>query len=443
MATSIPSSQSLSEGTNGRYYRLLREYLALSEISKTLVSTLELEELIDAVMDIIPQVIDYAQIGLVMLWDNSTAIFRPIASFGFKHDIISSLGLRAGESITGKVFDQEVAQLICTPDEVFLAMADMRTANREIFFRSLQSDKLPLCTLAAPITVRNHKYGVLLLGTIYGPEVFIKDDIPFVQTIADLIALAIDRSRLISLADAVREARQAERMRSEIIAILSHELRLPLTAIQGYASALLLDDIDWSDEKQDQFLRMIETESKQMEAILRNLLDSSLIDVDQLVIEPEPTRLSHIAHEIAAEIQHRADIHRIIVDFPANFPILNLDMRWMRQVFRNILDNAIKYSPDGGLIVIRAEVNPHNVLVTVADQGIGISPEDLIPLFEKFFRVRSNPNLRVPGAGLGLPIARNIIEAHGGRIWIESKIGEGTTIHFSLPNNPIIELMDE
>ena len=129
-----------------------------------------------------------------------------------------------------------------------------------------------------------------------------------------------------------------------------------------------------------------------------------------------------------------------LVDFPADFPILDADPRWIKQAFRNILDNAIKYSPDGGLIVVRGEVRSADVVVIVADQGVGISPEDLIPLFAKYFRVKSAANLHVPGTGLGLPITRAIVEAHGGRIWAESKYGEGTTIYFSLPlANPLTE----
>ena len=155
--------------------------------------------------------------------------------------------------------------------------------------------------------------------------------------------------------------------------------------------------------------------------------------MNQLNLELEPVRLQHLAREVAAEIQRRVETHRMIVDLPADFPIVDADPRWIKQVIRNILDNAIKYSPDGGLIVIRGEARPANVVISVADQGIGISPEDLIPLFEKFFRVRSALHYRVVGTGLGLPIARSIIEAHGGRIWVESKVGQGTTVYFSLP----------
>ncbi len=413
--------------------RLLRQLYALTEIAKTLTLPLELPELLNAVIQKIIGVIEPAEVGAVMLWDQPSGLFRPAAAFGYDGQALSELGLRAGEAITGKVFDDGVGRLVSTPERVAEAMADMRPSNRTVIARALGSDALPRCTLAAPIKVGAYKYGVLVLETIQGPAVFSDSDLPFLQTISDLVALAIDRDRLASQADAVREERRAERMRSEVLATLSHELRMPLTAIQGYSSALLLDEVDWSEEKGQKFLRLIEEESENMQSMLKDILDSSLIDVDQLTIERQPVRLPYLARDVAEEMQHQTESHQIIVDFPEKFPILAIDPRWIKQVIRNILDNAIKYSPEGGLIVIRGEERPSDVVIMVADQGIGISPEDLIPLFERYFRVRSLANLHIPGIGLGLPIARAIVEGHGGRIWAESNLGEGTTIYFSLP----------
>jgi K+-sensing histidine kinase KdpD len=413
--------------------RLQRQLYALTEIAKTLTLPLELPELLNAVIQKIIGVIEPAEVGAVMLWDQPSGLFRPAAAFGYDGQALSELGLRAGEAITGKVFDDGVGRLVSTPERVAEAMADMRPSNRAVMTRALGSDALPRCTLAAPIKVGAYKYGVLVLETIQGPAVFSDSDLPFLQTISDLVALAIDRDRLAAQADAVREERRAERMRSEVLATLSHELRMPLTAIQGYSSALLLDEVDWSEEKGQKFLRLIEEESENMQSMLKDILDSSLIDVDQLIIERQPVRLQHLARVVAEEMQHQTESHQIIVDFPEKFPILAIDPRWIKQVFRNILDNAIKYSPEGGLIVIRGEERPSDVVIMAADQGIGISPEDLIPLFERYFRVRSLANLHIPGIGLGLPISRAIVEGHGGRIWAESNLGEGTTIYFSLP----------
>jgi K+-sensing histidine kinase KdpD len=413
--------------------RLQRQLYALTEIAKTLTLPLELPELLNAVIQKIVGVIEPAEVGVVMLWDQPAGLFRPMAAFGYDTQALSELGLRSGEAITGKVFDEGVGRLVSTPEEVAMAMADIRPSNRAVMTRALGADVLPHCTLAAPIQVGTFKYGVLVLETIQGPAVFSEHDLPFVQTISDLIALAIDRDRLAAQADEIREERRAERMRSEVLATLSHELRMPLTAIQGYSSALLLDNVDWSEEKREKFLHMIEDESENMQSMLKDILDSSLIDVDQLIIERQPVRLQHLARDAAEEMQHRTENHRIIVDFPEKFPTLEIDPRWTKQIFRNILDNAIKYSPDGGLIVIRGEERLSDVVIMIADQGIGISPEDLIPLFERYFRVRSVASLHIPGTGLGLPIARAIVESHGGRIWAESKLGEGTTIYFTLP----------
>jgi signal transduction histidine kinase len=113
--------------------------------------------------------------------------------------------------------------------------------------------------------------------------------------------------------------------------------------------------------------------------------------------------------------------------------VADADAGRIRRVLYNLLDNAVKYSPDGGLVVVRGEVSDNEITISVADQGHGIAPEHLNRLFERFFRVKFASGRHVVGSGLGLPIARNIVEAHGGRIWAESKLGEGTTVSFTLP----------
>ena len=294
---------------------------------------------------------------------------------------------------------------------------------------------MPICSLALPVFVREHKFGVLVLETYSGPRLFMREDIPILQSVADLIALAIDRIRLEMKADAVRVTREADRLRAEVTATLSHELRLPLTAIKGYTTALLLDELDWEAQKSTEFLRMIDAEVDTMESMIKDILDSALIDVGQLKIELQPVRLQHIARDVVREIQRFTDIHSLLVDFPQDFPIVEADPRWIKQVFRNILENAIKYSPDGGLIIVRAEIRRDDVVIRVADQGVGISPEDMIPLFERYFRVRSASTFHVSGTGLGLPVARTIIEAHGGRIWADSQAGPGHHVKFFAANH--------
>jgi signal transduction histidine kinase len=412
-----------------------REQHALIEVAKALTVHLELPKLLEVVMDKIYEVLDPAEFGVVLLWDPSEGRFLPKATCGdgiTSPNSLHQIRLRENESITGIIYSKGEALLWKTPEEVSEAQRDMRPRNRELMLEAFGS-LAPKSILATPLCVGDSKYGVLIFGTITGEARFTLEDIPFVQTIADLIALAINRSKLESDSAAIEVAEQANRLQAEAMAILSHELRTPLAAIKGYSTALLLEEVDWSEEKIWEFLKLIDQECDHLQTMIGDILDSSLIDVDQMTLEIQPVRLQHLAREVVDEMKHRVKIHRLVVDIPDNFPIVDADSFRIKQVIRNIIDNSIKYSPEGGLIVIRGEERPKDVVVSVSDQGVGISQEDLIPLFERYFRVKASTGYHVPGTGLGLPVARTIIENHNGRIWAESKVGEGTTLYFSLP----------
>jgi K+-sensing histidine kinase KdpD len=418
--------------------RLESELRVLTEVAKTLTSPLELPDLLEAVLHRIAEVLEPAEAGAIMLWDPSAGLFRAAASMGFDREALARIGIRSGESITGKVYDSGQAWLMENPEAVAQAMGNLRLANLNYLQQAMRKEGLPQSCLAAPLQIDGQKFGVLVLQTLHKPVSFAYLDVTFVQSLADLIALAIDRASLQARADATRQARQEEHMRSEVMAALSHQLRMPLSAIKGYASALLLDELGWSKTKRREFLEMIDDECDGMETLIAEMLDSALIDIGQLKPERQPLRLPRLAAEMAGEMQRRSEQHRLLVDFPPDFPLVEADPHWIKQVFRNVLDNAVKYSPEGGLIVIRGEARTGDVLVSVADQGLGISPEDLIPLFEKYFRAKTHNGYHISGTGLGLPIARAIVEAHGGRVWANSKLGEGTTIYFTLPLLPTV-----
>jgi len=413
--------------------RAQRELHALFEVAKTLNAAQELPALLGAVMDRLGNVLDPAEAGVLMLWDDGAGVFRPAAAFGFNLDLLAGVGYRAGEAMSGKVYDAGRARLFKTPREVAQGMADLRPANAAAIARALGSQRLPISAVAAPLAVGERKLGVLELHTLRGPAEFTESDLPFVQTLADLIALAIDRDRLVEQANAIRDAQQAERLRSEVMANLSHELRTSLAALKGYTTALLLEEVEWPEQKRIDFLTLIDEECDNMDAMIQEVLSASLIETGQFTLEKQPLRLPILARDVAEQMQRRTEIHQLVVDFPAGFPIVDADHLRLKQVLRVILDNSIKYSPDGGLVMIRGEAREGDVVICVSDQGVGISPENLIPLFEKYFRVRAPTGYHVAGTGLGLPVARAIIEAHGGRIWAESKLGEGTSLYFSLP----------
>ena len=409
---------------------------AIIEVAEVLTAHLELSQLLQSVIEKITELLEPAEFGIILLWNAQTRQFEPQAVWGSalqNREIVFSMRLEPGESITGKVFAENKAYLLSTPTAVSQEKATLRPENLASIYQVYGTKKLPNSLLAVPITSGGQKYGVLVLEAIHGTAAFIESDIPFVQALADLIALEIDRVHLDVEAASAREAHEANRLRTEILATISHELRTPLAAIKGYATALLLDEVTWPVEKQREFLQLIEAECDNLEGMVSQILDSSLIDVGQLEIELQPVRLSIITQEIMEEMERQTEIHRFIVDFPADFPIVDVDPSRMKQVIRNILDNAIKYSPHGGLVVIVGKARAEDVVVSISDQGVGISPEDLIPLFDKYFRVKAPTGYHVPGTGLGLPVSRAIVEAHGGRIWADSAVGEGTTLHFSIP----------
>ncbi len=413
--------------------RLSLEAHVLSAAAHALDLDNPLPELLDTLLANVCQIWESVDFAAVMIWDQTSGLFRPLASYGCDRNLFKRIGLRAGESITGRTYDEDRPHILATQAEVAAVMGNMRPANRATLARALGTEDTANSTLAVPIRTAQQKFGVLVFESFHLQNPLTLDDLPVSQHLAKMIGLLIDRSRLEAKADAIRQTREAERLRSEVMATLSHEMRMPLTTIRGYTTMLLMDEIEWTQAKVSEYLQLIDEECESMNAMIKNILDSSLMDVNQISMEPQPLRLLHIAREVANETTRRTTNHQIIVEFSNDTPLVNADVRWLKQVFRNILDNAVKYSPNGGLIVIRSETRANDVVISIADQGIGISPEDLIPLFEKFFRVKSSDVRGIPGTGLGLPIARAIVEMHGGRIWADSKLGQGTTVHFTLP----------
>ena len=408
----------------------------LTEVTKTLITPLELPELLKAVMDTIANVLETAEFGVVWLWDPSAGLLIPQVVRGPDFPQLQDLRqlkLREGESVAGKVFRDGKAIVFGASTDVANAMADLQPANEAIWNQGLGSSKRPYSMIAVPLWAGGQKYGVLMLGTLHSSNSFAANDVSFIQILADLIALAIERARLETEALALSEAKQADRLRAEALAVLSHELRTPLGAIKGYTTALLMEETAWPQEKQHEFLLRIDEECEDLEAMISELLDSSLIDAGQLTLEYHPVRLERLAQEVADEAQYLTSIHTFVLGFPAGFPLIDADPLRVKQVLRSLVNNAIKYSPNGGLVSIRGEVRATDIVVSIADQGIGIAAENFIPLFEKYFRVKTPSEYQIPGTGLGLPMARAIVEAHQGKIWVESKLDEGTIFFFSLP----------
>lgn len=252
------------------------------------------------------------------------------------------------------------------------------------------------------------------------------------EQVADLLATAVvTRQRIAAEHQSLLNA--AAELKLDIVSMLSHEMRTPLASIKGYATALLLDDVEWDAESRAEFLTAIDEESDHLARLIADMLDSAAIEAGEISIVPEPVLLPRIVKRVVDNMRIRSDTHRFIVTFPDEFPVIEADTQRIEQVLTNLLDNAMKYSPNGGLIVVRGAVSEHEVVISVSDQGIGIAPEHLNKLFERFFRAKSSAGPHVSGTGLGLPISDAIVRAFGGRIWAESALGSGTTLSFTIP----------
>ncbi len=406
--------------------------MVLSDLVSVVTTVAGLEALPAAVLASLHRTLGPAEAGWLALKDEASGRYRISAAIGFDLPLGRDLELQPCEALPG--CDEAGAPgLYATAESVAAALGALRPETQASLAGGWPGEAGLRSLAVVPLRVPERTLGALWVGATQGQRAFSGADIPLLRQLGALIGLALDRAQRVTPAAPPGPDRQAGLVRSEALATLSHELRTPLATIKGYATALLLEEADWPAEAQREFLTLIDRECDTLQAMIGEVLDSALIDAGHLGIEPEPVRLPHLAHEVADEVQRQTKRHRLVDDFPAGFPLLMADPRRLRQVLRNLLDNAVKYSPGGGLIVIRGEARPADVVISVADQGVGIAPEDLIPLFDKFFRVKSSTGGHVPGTGLGLPVTRAIVEAHGGRIWAESKLGQGTTFHFSLP----------
>ena len=405
------------------------------EIASILATEHDLDAMVSKLLVSLVETLETAEAGILLLYDPAEGCLKPKAAQGYDLGILRKLRIAPNESRTGKAFSTGKTELYPTPEITAAAMSTLTPANRAILTAAAVRKTMPQSSVCIPLINSQVKIGVLLLESFRQSGSFTSGDLAFLEPIADLLALSIENTRLRQELDAIRSLSEANRLKSEVISTLAHEMRTPLTSIKGYSTALLMDDAVFSVETQREFLQIIDEECDVLQDLVHDLLESSIIDAGFLKLEVQPVQISRLAREVLEEMAHLSRKHRYLVDFPPQFPILDADQRRIRQVLRNLLDNAVKYSPSGGLVVVRGEVLPHEVVISVADQGEGIAPEHLNRLFEKFFRIRSGLGRHVVGTGLGLPIARTIVEAHGGRIWAESAVGQGTTFYFTLPRS--------
>jgi signal transduction histidine kinase len=229
--------------------------------------------------------------------------------------------------------------------------------------------------------------------------------------------------------------RLVEQMKSDFVSSVSHELRTPLTSIYGFAETLLRQDVLFGDAERQTFLGYIASESQRLTAIVDALLNVARLDTGDLQVQLAPTDVRNVVGELVQSAEEGgANGHHFVLDLPQEPLAANADADKLRQVFTILLDNALRYSPAGGTVTVGVERREDTVEVTVADEGVGIPQSDQDQIFRKFYRgADAESRVGAGGTGLGLFIARGLVTAMGGRIWVESREGEGSTFAVALP----------
>jgi PAS domain S-box-containing protein len=244
-----------------------------------------------------------------------------------------------------------------------------------------------------------------------------------------------DDGRILSIVGSVRDItkfREAEELKSTFISIISHELRTPVALIKGFVGTLRREDAEWDSGTVQESLAVIEEESDRLAALIDDLLDASRLQAGALALSRTEVSLDLLAKRMVDRFRPQSKVHTFEEKFPANFPVIQADESRLMQVLGNLLSNAVKYSPQGGKVLISGRTHPDKVIVCVQDEGPGIAMEDMPRIFNLFYR-SNEASRKTKGTGLGLFLAKAVVEAHGGTIWIDDHVETGARICFSLP----------
>jgi len=391
----------------------------LMECARFLDSTPEANEVQAKVLQAAVQLVNGSG-AMLAVYDEGAGILIPRQVLG-RREVFPASGFPPNEGITGRVFSTQRAEFV--PDV---------TKDPQAIIRSLEGG--PVSMMSVPLVAGGKSIAVLdvVLPVLDPARLPRQEQTELLSALASQLAIALENARLFERTRAMREQLRLAGL-SDFLSLVSHDLKTPLTTIKGYASTLMQDDVEWTQEEQQRFLGIIGQEADRLARRVQDLLDVSSIVSGSFSVSKSWCNVKDLI-EVALEKSRKMLVDRVVsVDVPEGLPLVPVDAGRFKQVLMNLLDNAVKFSDAGGAIRVSARLVDTSVLVSVSDNGIGIDPADLPRIFDKFGSARDQPRRHLGSKGLGLAICQGIVRAHGGSIWADSAVGAGSTFTFSVP----------
>jgi signal transduction histidine kinase len=288
------------------------------------------------------------------------------------------------------------------------------------------------CYIAVPVRLSDGTFFGTLCGVDPQPKRFSGQQVELLVILARLLATYFERDQeLLARKRAEAALDRLNRLKSEFVSTVSHEFRTALTGIQGFSEMMRDEDLAVADLKE--FAGDINKDAKRLNRMISELLDLERIESGRMPLNLARVDLNALIAGLAEQTRPTLRTHTLALELDSALPMLVGDADKLLQVLKNLLTNAIKYSPSGGEIAIGSRCDAESAEIWVRDAGVGIAPDALESIFERYRRAEDGPARGIAGTGLGLPIVRQIVELHGGRVWAVSDTGEGSTFHVLLP----------
>jgi len=395
------------------------------------ISTLDLETVLAT---IVSRAVDLSgtDCGIIYEYDESTHEFHLRASYRMEQELVDAYRatpLQLGQGATGHAAETRApVQIADLRQEQEFATRGMRPILSRLGYQSL---------LAVPLLLNQKIMGAL---TVYRRETgnFAPEVVNLLQTFATQSVLAIQNARLFREIEAKgKQLEIASQHKSEFLANMSHELRTPLNAIIGFSEVLQEKLFGELNEKQAEYTDDILSSGRHLLSLINDILDLSKIEAGRMELEVTTFYLPDAIENALLLIRERASRHGIKLERMIDQRLGDFtgDERKIKQVLVNLLSNSVKFTPEGGQIKVEAKLGDNAVIVSVTDTGIGIAKEDQEAIFEEFRQASGNYAQKREGTGLGLTLTRRFVELHGGKIWVESEVGKGSTFTVTLPMN--------